>query len=453
MANNLRGSFAARLALVYGLILAVSITVVSGVFYVGTIGVLDGNIDNKILSVADRLYQLGQAHATPGLVREINRQMSDGLDSDSEIFLFLAPDGTALAGNIGTGVIRSLPLNALVTRLIDHEGKKVQARVIVRQFADGERLLVGRDLAEREAIEDLVWRALGMGAALSMVLVSAGAVLFRRKIEWRIGRIRRTAKQIEAGDLSRRIPVTGEDEFSLLNRDINRMLDRIEHLMDGVRHVSNAIAHDLRTPLGRIRSKLEASLQRIVTDDALAATARDAIADIDDLILVFEKLLQIAEAESGMRTQTLEIVDLGRIAGDIADLYDATAEEQRITLKLSLEQGVEVLGDRNLLGSALASLVDNAIKYAGTGATIELRAFSSAEGAVVEVRDNGPGIAAEEMPKVTQRFYRLDHSRHLPGNGLGLSIVSAIASLHNGTLQLESAQPGLVARIVLASAA
>ncbi len=450
---NFRGSIAARLALGYGLLVTVSITVVSGVFYVGTIGVLDENIDNKITAISDRLYKVAQFGAQETLAREINRQMSDGLDSDSEIFLLSAPDGTRLAGNLDIAAMAMVPMNDLVNREIPRDKKKVLARIYARKLADGGALLVGRDLGERQAIEHLVWRALGMGAAISLLLVMAGALVFRGQIERRIGQIRRTAKEIEAGDLTRRIPVTGEDEFGLLNRDINRMLDRIEHLMDGVRHVSNAIAHDLRTPLGRIRNKLDTALHAPLENDALAASSRAAIEDIDDLILVFDKLLQIAEAESGMRPQSFGILDLSRIAADIVDLYDATAEENGIALRLNLQGEVRAHGDRNLLGSALASLIDNAIKYAGAGAAIEVNVFATADSAILEVRDNGPGIADNELPKVTQRFYRLDHSRNLPGNGLGLAIVSAIAALHNGALQLQSAQPGLIARVVLTRAA
>jgi signal transduction histidine kinase len=285
--------------------------------------------------------------------------------------------------------------------------------------------------------------------ALSLILTAFGALLFRSQIERRIGEIRRAAKDIEEGDLSRRIPVSGDDEFSLLNRDINRMLDRIEHLMDGIRHVSNAIAHDLRTPLSRIRSKLDDALRHDMTVEVLSGAAHGAIEDIDDLIRLFERLLQIAEAESGVRAQLFECIDLNRIALDMADMYDATAEEREVRLDTDLQPAAQVLGDRNLLASAVASLIDNAIKYAGPGAAVAV--VTRVEGASVSiaVRDNGPGIPSAEVGKVTQRFYRLDKSRSLPGNGLGLSIVSATVGLHGGALSLEDGQPGLIARITL----
>jgi signal transduction histidine kinase len=314
---------------------------------------------------------------------------------------------------------------------------------------DGGFLYVGRDLSEQDSIRDLVIKALLAGAGASLLVLVIGALLFRHQIEKRIGEIRRTARRIEAGDLTQRIPVSSEDEFGRLSVDINRMLDRIGHLMDGVRHVSNAIAHDLRTPLGRIRSRLDEAVRRETTAASLSTAASSAIEGIDELILVFDKLLQIAEAESGMRAKSFEAVDLNAIARDMVELYDASAEERQVSLRPAGDGSVLAAVDRNLVASAVASLIDNAIKYAGPGATVEVGAYAQPQSVAIVVRDNGPGIPEAERPRVTERFYRLDSSRNLPGNGLGLSIVSAIATLHGGALQLEDASPGLLARIVL----
>jgi signal transduction histidine kinase len=282
------------------------------------------------------------------------------------------------------------------------------------------------------------------------LLAIGGAVLFRRQLEHRVSAIRRTAREIEAGDLTRRIPITGvEDEFARLNRDINSMLDRIEHLMDGVRHVSNAIAHDLRTPLGRIRSRLEEALRPGNNTLQLAGTARFAIRQVDDLIQMLDRLLQIAEAEAGARRASFTLVPLGSVISDVVELYDATAEAEGIILVSEIESDPVTLGDRNLLASALVNLIDNALKYAGNGATVRVRAVQEPDSVSIVVQDDGPGIPSAERSRVVGRFYRLDRSRSLPGNGLGLSIVTAIASLHWGKLYLEDAKPGLIARIVL----
>lgn len=446
---KLRTSIAAKLVLGYGLLGIASIVAVSLVFYSGTIGVIDQNIDGKIMAQTERLLD----NAGGGnLQSAVTRLLSDGVDSDREIFQILDTDGSPLAGNLASWPsVAEAP--DMVTSKVLRNGRSAPARLYLRPLVQGGTLIVGRDLSEEEAVREVIWRALLAGACVSLMLTVAGALLFRRSIEARLGEIRRTAAQIEAGDLSPRIPVTGNDEFALLNRDINRMLDRIELLMEGIRHVSNAIAHDLRTPLSRIRGRLDDALRHEMTVPRLSGAAHDAIDDIDDLIRLFERLLQIAEAESGMRGRLFERLDLGRVVADIGEMYEATAEDSGIQLTVDAPDSLYVDGDRNLLASAVASLLDNAIKYAGPGAAIHVRAGLHLGDASISVHDNGPGIPAEERDKVTQRFYRLDKSRHMPGNGLGLSIVSATATSHDGKLVLEDGAPGLVARIVLPLAA
>jgi signal transduction histidine kinase len=227
------------------------------------------------------------------------------------------------------------------------------------------------------------------------------------------------------------------------------MLDRIEHLMDGVRHASNAIAHDLRTPLGRIRSRLEEALHPDKSMTPLVATARFAIQQVDELIQMLEKLLQIAEAESGARRHSFAPVPLASVISGAVELYDAAAEAEGIALVTEILGRPMTLGDRHLLTNAVMNLIDNALKYAGSGATVRVRATEETDTVWIVVEDEGPGIPPAERSRVIDRFYRLDRSRSLPGNGLGLSIVTAIASLHWGQLYLSDGAPGLVARIVL----
>ncbi|MHB8849128.1 MAG: sensor histidine kinase [Burkholderiales bacterium] len=446
---DIRQSIIARLVLGYGLLVSLSIAVVSVVFYFGTIGVLQQSIDSNIVSIANHETKVYGSRPLRDLSLEITRQLTDSINSDTEIFLLLSASGRRIAGNLEAWPDEAAPEGRLITTKVIRNGTPSLARLMIRQLPNGGKLMVGRDLALQELIGHLVWRSLASGAVLSILLVLGGAIFFRYQIGRRIGDIRRTAMEIEAGDLTQRIPVLSHDEFGLLNMDINRMLDRIEQLMEGVRHVSNAIAHDLRTPLGRIRSKLDDAVSRNMTVDVLADTAYSAIADIDELMRIFEKLLQIAEAESGMRTGSFETIDLNRVVRDMVELYDATADEQSVQLRAYYQLPVLATGDRNLLGSALASLIDNAIKYAGAGSRVEVRAYSSSSLAFLEVSDNGTGIPPAELSRVTERFYRVDQSRSLPGNGLGLSIVSAIATLHGGKLMLDTASTGLTARIVL----
>jgi signal transduction histidine kinase len=445
----LDSSIATRLALGNGALLVALIVVTSGVFYFGTVGVLDRSMDGKIVSISNRLHDTYGARPITDLVREINNELTDGIDSDTEIFLVTSPAGERVVGNLSKWPPTGTPMGQLLNREVIRDGRPSSARLIVRSLPNGGLLYVGRDLSEQTAIRALVWRALETAAAVSLVLVVIGAWLFRHQIERRISGIRSTAHEIEAGKLDRRISISGDDEFARLGRDINRMLDRIEQLMNGVRHVSNAIAHDLRTPLGRVRARLDEALRRETAVSDLADAARSAIEGIDDLILVFNKLLQIAEAESGMRAEFFEPVDLNRIVHDMGELYDAAAEERGVRLSVSGQDPVWTHGDHDLLASAVASLIDNAIKYAGPGASVEVTARHVGQPACIVVQDNGPGVPPAELPKLTERFYRMDRARNQPGNGLGLSIVSAIATLHGGELQLLNAEPGLCASILL----
>jgi signal transduction histidine kinase len=448
--NRLWGHVAFRLALGYGLLALGSMCVVSAAFYFGTVGVLARSTDGTLIALSQRLARHYESRGGESLQQEIQQLLVDGIDQDTEVYLLVAPDGRKIVGNISGWTIGTAPLDRLTDLKVVRDGRPSFSRLLPRQLPDGSILVVGRDMQDRREIEQLVWRALLAGGAVALLLAIGGALLFRRQLEHRVGAIRRTALEIEAGDLSRRIPVSAvNDEFDRLNRDINHMLDRIEHLMDGVRHVSNAIAHDLRTPLARIRSRLEEALRPAETMTQLPGTARFAIQQIDELIKMLDKLLQIAEAESGARRQSFTPVRLAAVLSDVVELYDAAAEAEGITFLNETEDDPVALGDKHLLASAAANLIDNALKYAGAGATVRVRAAKERDTVSIIVQDDGPGIPASERSRVVDRFYRLDQSRSLPGNGLGLSIVTAIASLHSGKLHLEDAVPGLVARIAL----
>lgn len=431
--------------------LAATILVISAVFYFGTVGVLNRSVDGKIEAISGRLVQTYGARPLSDLQREITQELNDGIDSDSEILLVTGSSGEPLVGNLSRWPEPSAPRGQLIDREVVRNGKPSSARLIIRPLPAGSTLYVGRDLSEQRSIRALVLHALDAAAVIALVLVALGAYLFRRQLEARIHQIGATARAIEAGDLKSRIAISGDDEFARLSVDINRMLDRIEQLMDGVRHVSNAIAHDLRTPLSRVRSALEQALRHDHSAQGLRSAARSAIESIDEVIQIFNKLLQIAEAESGMRTASFVALDLQRIVEDMSELYDAAAEERGVRLRVVTHGPAWASGDRDLLSSAVASLIDNAIKYAGAGSTVELRANETDLGPTVVVEDNGPGVPDTELSRLPERFYRVDRARTQPGNGLGLAIVSAIATLHGGRLLLANATPGLRASMVLPS--
>jgi signal transduction histidine kinase len=450
--NRLWNTVAFRLAMGYGALVVAAVVVISAALYFGTVGVLDRGINAKLSAVSERLTNHFETRGIAALQQEVDQLLTDGIDQDTEVYLLLKPNGQKIVGNLSEWTSSKLPPDRLTDQRVTRDSRPSISRLLPRELSNGSKLVVGRDMQDIREIEQLVFRALVMGGVLAVLLAIVGAVLFRRQLEHRIAAIRRTILEIEAGDLSRRIPVSdANDEFTRLNHDLNHMLDQIQRLMDGVRDVSNAIAHDLRTPLSRIRSLLDEAIRPGTTRERLTKRASAAIRGIDELITVFDKLLQIAEAESGTRRQSFRPVALKEIITNVVELYDAAAEAKGIRLSTAVEGEPTALGDRDLLASAAANLVDNALKYAGSCATVQVRATQERDTVSIVVQDDGPGIPSEERSKVVTRFYRLDRSRSLPGNGLGLPIVNAISHLHSGTFSFADAGPGLIARIVLPS--
>jgi signal transduction histidine kinase len=447
---RLFNTVAFRLAMGYGILVLCAVAVISTILYLGTVGVLDRENNSKLYVISDRLLKRFEEHGLEGVKQEIDQLLTDGVDTDTEVYLLVGSDGRTIIGNINPVSGSTMRLDRLVDRRVLRYGRLSDSRLLPRELPDGAFLIVGRDMQDIHEINQLVLRSIAFGGVLAVVIAVGGAILFRNQLEHRVAAIRHNVLEIEAGDLSRRIPVLdSNDEFTRLNHDINHMLDQIQHLMEGVRDVSNAIAHDLRTPLGRIRSLLDEALRNDRNVEELSTAATHAIHQIDDLTIVFDKLLQIAEAESGTRRQSFEAVALKEIVTDVVEFYDAAAEAKGIRLTIGIEGEPTTLGDKDLLASATANLVDNALKYAGTDSTIRVRAVQDRNTVSIVVQDNGPGIPAAEREKVMARFYRGDRSRTMPGNGLGLPIVSSISHLHAGTFALEDASPGLRACIVL----
>jgi signal transduction histidine kinase len=447
---RLFNTVAFRLAMGYGVLVLSAVAVICTILYLGTVGVLDREIDGKLYGISDRLIERFKTHGLEGVQQGIDQLLTDGVDFDTEVYLLVGPDGKKMSGNIDTVTGTALRLDRPVEDRVMRYGRLSASRLLPREMSNGAILIVGRDMEDIHEINQLVLRSLATGGVLSILIAVGGAILFRNQLEHRVAVIRRTALEIGAGDLSHRVHVLdSNDEFTRLNHDINQMLDQIQHLMEGVRNVSNAIAHDLRTPLGRIRSLLDEALRQDRTGGGLSSAANKAIRQIDDLTVLFDKLLQIAEAESGTRRQSFEPVALKEIVADVVEFYDAAAEAKGIRLTIGIEGEPTTLGDKDLLASATANLVDNALKYAGSDSTVRVQAVQDRNTVSIVVQDNGPGIPADEREKVMTRFYRGDQSRTLPGNGLGLPIVTSISHLHSGTFALEDASPGLTARIVL----
>jgi signal transduction histidine kinase len=313
-------------------------------------------------------------------------------------------------------------------------------------------LLVGRDNALFQPLQTRFWY--GLAAAIAVLCISGlfVGIITRRALMTRVDSIRQTVSAIIHGDLKHRLPTQlNDDELNTLSRTINGMLDQIELLVHGVRNVSNSIAHDLRTPLAELRSRLEElSLIRPSTDEAYAEID-GAVADVDRVIRIFDALLRLAEIDAGMRRSGFVSLDVSDLAANAVEFYEPAAELRSIDLKFRSNGPLLASGDPVLLAQALSNLIDNALKYAPQDGSIEVAVQKQGAAVEISVSDNGPGIDELEKAKVVQRFYRGDASRGTPGVGLGLSLVQAVAKLHGSQLELRDNGPGLRAVLILAA--
>jgi signal transduction histidine kinase len=448
-----------QLTLVYLLIFILFAVSLLGYFALNTRRLITEQITRTVTAEVTRLREQYTEAGIRGLVLFIDlRSRRPG----SSLYLVTTPTGEALAGNVA----------ALAPGALDHPGwietsyRRIEApddvehraMVQVVELPGGFRLLVGRDLEERERIYGIIANAGRWSFALVVVLGLAGGFFVSRRVLKRIDAMTDTAQTIMAGDLAGRLPIAGTgDELDRLAGNLNVMLERIEALMGGLKEVTDNIAHDLKTPLTRLRNRCEQALRTARGDGEYRAALEATIAESDELIRTFDALLMIARAESGQARDNMTEFDAAEIARDVGELYEPLAEQKGLALKVEASEAAPVRGNRELVSQALANLIDNAIKYAGpeasklNGAPAEIVVKVGAEGEriVLTVADRGPGIADADRGRVVERFVRLEQSRSQPGSGLGLSLASAVARLHGGELKLEDNQPGLRSVIAL----
>ena len=406
---------------------------------------------NEILqSDALRLTEVFRREGPPGLISYINTRV--GMQIAGERQLLLADAALKpLAGNLAAWPANVPAKAGTYTVRFELDNRMTDVAVVHAILAGGYHLLVGRDTARYAPLERRFWYALAGAVAILSVLGAFGGILIRRALMARIHGIRQTVSAIIQGDLSHRLPThRSGDELNTLSRTINGMLDQIEQLIHGIRNVSNAIAHDLRTPLAELRSRLEVLALTKPSAEHTFAEIDAAVADVDQVIRIFNALLRLAEIDSGLRRSGFVPVDVAAVAAAAVEFYQPAAELRGTTLSLEIAGPAPVRGDPVLLAQALGNLIDNALKYTPRDGTIMV-AVRVGDGGSVEivVADSGPGIPDAEKPKAVERFYRGDASRCTPGVGLGLSLVDAVARLHGSELKLEDNHPGLRARIVL----
>ncbi len=385
----------------------------------------------------------------------------------SSLYLVTTFSGEALAGNVTALAPGTLDnpgwVETTYRRLdeVDEREKKHpdhHALVRVFQLPGGFRMLVGRDLEERERLFHIVLTAAHWSVAIVIVLGLAGGLFVTRRVLRRVDAMTETSRSIMAGDLGERLPIAGTgDELDRLAINLNLMLERIEALMHGLKEVSDNIAHDLKTPLTRLRNRAEEALRTASSDAEYRAALEGTIEESDGLIRTFNALLMIARAESGQSRDDMVEFDAAEIAQDIGELYEPLAEQKGIALKVEAPAAAPVKGNRELVSQALSNLVDNAIKYAALPdrpegsppALIVVQAVNDGDRVLLSVADNGPGIPEADRQRVLERFVRLEQSRSEPGSGLGLSLAAAVARLHGGELTLADNNPGLKSIIAL----
>ncbi|MFN3766277.1 MAG: sensor histidine kinase [Aliihoeflea sp.] len=462
--STLMKTTAARLSALYLLLFA--ICAVGLVFYMGslTMRMLTGQIQD---TVSEEVLSLGRAYQRGGLTTLVRVVESRSRQPGAYLYIIADPTGRILSGNVQSLEPRVLSTEGWTERPFSYErygeadtrtGDVPAARegphtamAVVMRLPNQMILLVGRDLGEPERFGNVIRRALivafgmmGLGALVIWFLVG------RRALK-RIDNISDASRRIMGGDLAGRLPVTGAgDEFDRLSQNLNEMLARIGALNEGLKQVSDNIAHDLKTPLTRLRNRAEAALGG-GNDPQHRAALEATIAESDQLIRTFNAILMISRLESGYSAEHTAPIDLAAIVSDVVELYEPAAEEVGVALSADAPRELSITGNRELIGQSLSNIVDNAIKYsAGSGPVPRVRVTAERRGGetVVSVCDNGPGIPKEEHARATERFVRLEQSRSQPGSGLGLSLAKAVMTFHGGRLELSDENPGLCVSMI-----
>jgi signal transduction histidine kinase len=436
-----------RIALLYLLLLGVTLAVLLSFIYWSTAGLIERQTDETVQA---EIRGLAEQYRDEGLVRlmEVIARRSGPEGSPENVYLLTGPQLQPLAGNL-TGWPRDAVaedgwMEVSLGRQDDPSGTPHIIRGRAFELAGGYLLFVGRDTVERGDFRSIVAGALAWSVLPALLLGLVGGALIARYSLSRVDAVRAASEDIVRGDLSRRVPLTGSgDEFDRLAGTINDMLARIETLMGGMRLVTDSLAHDLRSPLTRARSAIEMALRQHADAETYRQALEQTAAELETILRTFEALINIAQAEAGLNRLTLMGLDLSALARDLLEVYQPIAEEAGLELSGEIAADIVIHGHRQLLGQALANLLDNAIKYSAPGGRITLELAASEKGATLAVTDSGPGIPVEQRERVLHRFVRLDDSRGTPGSGLGLSLVAAVAKLHDVDLELVDNDPGL----------
>ena len=407
---------------------------------------IEQTVDAEIRALSEQYSQGGLRQLTGAVDRRVR---SPG----GSLYLLMTHSGEVIAGNIEPPTEAPTAGGELVETIYRRRGDTdILHPALMRLFVipGGFRLYVGHDIEDHTVLRHILRQALGVSLFWLVLVGALGGLFVAHRMLERVDLMSGSARRIMAGDMNERLAVSGAgDELDRLAANFNAMLERISELMAGLREVSDNIAHDLKTPLTRLRNRAEAALRGGATDAEHREALHTVIEESDGLISVFNALLMIARAEAGYSSDNLAIVEADAVVRDVVELYEPVAEEQGAQIDSDIQSGLAVMGSRELLGQAVVNLVDNALKYGAEGEKrqVDVAARRIGERIEITVADHGPGISAKDRDRVLGRFVRLENARSRPGSGLGLSMAAAVARLHQGTLRIEDNEPGL--RVVL----
>ena len=446
LAKTLRSS-TLRLALIWIGIFGTAVAALLGYVYWSSAAYMLRQSDQAL---ATELASLREAYTKGGrdqLIAALIQRMFAG-QFENGIYLLADSSGASLAGNLAAWP-RSLKGasgwgNFSAPDWKPNARRRPPLRATFETLPDGTRLLVGKDIEELDKVAERINTALLLTVLLIVAVAAAASASITRRTVGRIESINATSRAIMQSGLSERIPLRGtKDEWDELATNLNSMLERIETLMGEVKQFTDNVAHELRTPITRLRGRLEKTYNSLRDDDAHKSIIGDTIADLDSVQRIFSSLTRISQIEARDRTAAFRTIDLAEVVREVVELFDAAAEEKGGQLVTIGDQRVLVTGDRDLLFDALANLVDNAIKHGREAGRVTVDVRQSDAGAAIAVSDEGPGIPDDEIRNVFKRFYRLERSRQAPGNGLGLSLVAAVARLHGAQIEMLNDAPGL----------
>lgn len=453
---NLFNSSAFRITLIYVLLFTISVFILFGFFYWSSFGYL---VKQKEETITAEITELEQRYRQDGFVSlrlRLSERIANQTPGDASIYILVDDRYRRLMGNLDRWPGISVDKNGwLDFKLHDTEEKSRQrfhARARVISIGDRYNLLVGQSMEDLDRVRSQLINALFWGLIMMGGLALLGAAMMRATITRRLEGINRTSRKIMQGNIQERIESRHtKDEFDDLAENLNNMLDQIELGMNNVRRVSDNIAHDLKTPLARIKNRLEGLRIQVSGQEQDEAMVNQIAKDADGLLETFNALLRIARIEASERKEGFKEVDLVSILQDVRELYEPVTEEMNQKFVFNSVDSILYSADRDMLFQAIANLLDNAVKYTPEGGSVNLSAERTKrnKGFKIIISDTGPGIPKSEYSKVTQRFYRLDSSRTTPGSGLGLALVSAILQLHNMEMQFSDNKPGLLVEIFI----